>query len=107
MVRLRLIRVGRRNDPHFRIVAQDQKRAPKGSYLELLGAFSPVNKNRTLNKERLLYWISKGAKPTDSVWNMLVSEGIVKGKKIAVHAKAKKKEEAQSNEQDPVAVPSA
>lgn len=96
MVRLRLIRVGRRNDPHFRIVAQDQKRAPKGSYLELLGSFSPVSKDRKLNKERLLYWLSKGAKPTDSVWNMLVSESIVKGKKKAVHANSKKKKEEQA-----------
>lgn len=91
MVRLRLIRVGRRNDPHFRVVAQDQKRAPKGVYLELLGSWSPVSKQRSLNKERVSYWLSKGAKPTDTVWNMCVTEGIVKGKKIPVHAKSKKK----------------
>lgn len=91
MVRLRLIRVGRRNDPHFRLVAQDQKRAPKGAYLELLGNWSPTSKQRSLNKERVAYWLSKGATPSDTVWNMCVSEGIVKGKKIAVHAKPKKK----------------
>lgn len=91
MVRLRLIRVGRRNDPHFRLVAQDQKRAPKGAYLELLGTWSPISKQRRLNKERVAYWLSKGARPTDTVWNMCVTEGIVKGKKIAVHAKRKKK----------------
>lgn len=85
------MRVGRRNDPHFRIVAQDQQRPSKGSYLELLGTWSPVQKQRSLNKERIAYWLSKGAKPTDTVWNLCVTEGVVQGKKIAVHAKAKKK----------------
>lgn len=98
MVKLRLIRVGRRNDPHFRIVAQNSQRAPKGRYLELLGTWSPIQKKRTLQKERVLAWLAKGAQPSDTLWNMLVTEGIVKGKKIAVHARSKKKAEEAAKE---------
>ena len=96
MVRIRLIRVGRRNDPHFRIVAQDQKRAPKGAYLELLGTWSPVDKKHTLNKDRVSFWLSRGAKPSDTVWNLCVSQGVIKGKKIAVHNKPKKKAQEEA-----------
>ncbi|MBI3335606.1 MAG: 30S ribosomal protein S16 [Candidatus Portnoybacteria bacterium] len=103
MVKLRLIRVGRRNDPHFRIVAQDVQKAPKGRYLELLGFWSPIQKERKLEKDKILGWLSKGAKPTDTVWNMLVREGVVKGKKVAVHAKPKIKEKAENV--DPVRSP--
>lgn len=101
MLKLRLIRVGRRNDPYFRIVAQDIRRAPKGKYTELLGSYAPLQKKRTILKERVLYWLSQGAAPTDTVWNMLVSEGIVNGKKKSVHAKTKKtKETTTANESE-------
>lgn len=96
MVKLRLIRVGRRNDPHFRLVAQDVRKAPKGRYLELLGFWSPIQKAKKLEKEKILAWLQKGAKPTDSVWNMLVREDVVRGKKIAVHAKPKIKGKAEN-----------
>lgn len=92
MLKLRLIRVGRRNDPYFRIVAQDIRRAPKGKCTELLGSYAPLQKKRTISKERVLYWLSQGAVPTDTLWNIFVSEGIVKGAKKSVHAKAKNKQ---------------
>lgn len=98
MLKLRLIRVGRRNDPYFRIVAQDIRRAPKGKYTELLGSYAPLQKKRTISKERVLYWLSKGAVPSDTLWNMLVSEGIIKGKKKPVHAKTKKTKEPTAEE---------
>jgi len=95
MIKLRLVRVGRRNDPHFRIVAQDVKKALKGRYLELLGFWSPIQKKRKLEKEKILSWLSKGAKVTDTLWNMLISEGILTGKKIPVHTKKKKQEKQE------------
>lgn len=98
MVKLRLIRTGRRNDPHFRIVAQDERQAPKGKYLDLLGSYDPLQKKRALNGEKILSWLSKGAVPSDTLWNMLVSEGIIKGKKKPVHAKTKKTKEPTAEE---------
>jgi ribosomal protein S16 len=48
-----------------------------------------------LKKEKILEWISKGAQPTSSVHNLLIKQNIIEGKKIAMHNKAKKKEEAK------------
>lgn len=105
MVSIRLVRTGRKNQPSFRIVVQEGKRAPKAAYIESLGNWSPLEKRRAINKTRAAYWLSCGAKPTDSVWNIFVSEGIIKGKKRAVHALSKKKEEEKpaQNVEAPVA----
>ncbi len=91
MITLRLIRTGRKNQPSFRLVAQDKNSPPKGKYKEDLGVWKPIAKTRTVNKERVAYWLSCGARTTDTVWNMLVTEGVIKGKKRAVHATSKKK----------------
>jgi len=92
MISLRLIRTGRKNQSSFRIVAQEKRRAPKGAYLELLGNLSPLTKQRSVKKERVLHWLSVGAKPTDTVWNILVSEKIVAGAKRPAHKKSKKEQ---------------
>ncbi len=93
MLRIRLIRVGRKNDPKFRLVVLPQRTPPKtGKFLEMLGFYNPVKHVRNFNKERILYWLSKGAQASSTVRNMLISAGIVEGKKVAVHKKSKKKE---------------
>jgi len=104
MLKIRLLRVGRKHDPSFRLVAVDSRRAPQsGGYLENLGfydACDKTKKNLQINEERIKYWLSKGAQTSDTVHNILISEGVIKGKKIDVSAKSKKKEEkpAQSPE---------
>ena len=50
-------------------------------------------------KERIQYWISQGVKPSDTVYNMLVSEGIIEGGKRDVHKKSKKEAPAESAEE--------
>ncbi len=90
MITLRLIRTGKKNQPSFRLVAQDKNSPPKGKYKEDLGVWTPIVKTRTVNKARVAYWLSCGARPTDTVWNILVAEGIIKGKKRPVHGRSKK-----------------
>lgn len=90
MISIRLIRTGRKNQPSYRMVAQEQTKAPKGAYRELLGSWSPLTKQRTIKKDRVAHWLSVGAQPTDTVWNMLVSEGVIKAAKRPVHKKSKK-----------------
>lgn len=84
MVKIRLARVGRKNDPSFRIVAQDHRVDPRGRYLEVLGHYNPRQKTKSFHKERLLHWLKQGAQPTPTVHNLLVSEGIIKASKIKV-----------------------
>ncbi len=91
MLTLRLQRIGRRNDPHFRLVATDSKNAAQsgkavetvGTYNVKMGVFNP-------NIERVKYWISVGAKPSDTVFNLLLEKGVVEGKKRNLFPSKKK-----------------
>jgi len=75
-------------------VVTDKKNPPRGGrFLEVLGFFNPLTKEKGLRKERIKYWLSVGAQTSDRVHNLLVAEKIIEGKKIAVHKKTKKKGE--------------
>ena len=85
---IRLQRTGRKNDPTFRTVLTDSKNGPKsGKFLEVLGYYNPKQKTKAFNKERISYWLGKGAKASDTMHNILVSEGVVAGKKKNVLSK--------------------
>lgn len=84
MLMLRFQRIGRRNDPAFRIVATEKRSKPKSGFLEILGSYHPKTKDTQLKNERILHWLSKGAQASETVHNLLVSKGVVQGKKIAV-----------------------
>ncbi len=82
---IRFQRIGRTNDPAFRIVVLEKERAAKaGNILELLGTYNPRSKALTLNEEQVKYWISKGAQPTDSIHNLLINSKVIEGKKVNV-----------------------
>ncbi len=82
---IRLQRIGRTNDPAFRIVVLEKERAAKaGNILELLGTYNPRSKALTLDEEQVKHWISKGAQPTDSIRNLLINKGVIQGKKVNV-----------------------
>ncbi len=85
MVKIRLARVGRRNDPSFRIVVQDSRKDPFGRKIEVVGFISPRSKEKKLDRARIEYWLKVGAQPSETVHNLLISEGIIKGKKINVY----------------------
>ncbi|MDP3883316.1 MAG: 30S ribosomal protein S16 [Candidatus Staskawiczbacteria bacterium] len=93
MLTIRLTRKGKKNQPFFRVVVTDKRRSAKGGRsVEDLGYVDPLTKRRSLKKERVLYWISKGAKPSESIHNLLVSEKIIDAKKIHVSKISKKKQ---------------
>lgn len=82
MLKIRLKRVGRRNDPAFRIVVIDSHAGPKaGKDVERVGFYHPKTKEQEIDKERVEYWMSVGAQPSDTVYNMLVAARIIDGKK--------------------------
>ena len=89
---IRLQRVGKIHTATFRVVVTEKTAGPRRQYLELVGTLDRKTKKLNLNKERILYWISKGAKPSDTVHNLLVKEGVITGAKIAVHQMPKKEE---------------
>ncbi len=105
MLTIRLQRTGRKHEPTFRVVLTDSKNSTKsGRYLEVLGSHDPRHKDLTaLNADRIKFWISKGAQPSDTMHNMLISKSIISGKKINVLPKktVEKKEEAPVAEAAP------
>lgn len=82
MLKIRLQRVGRRNDPSFRVVCTDSRKGPKsGNNVEILGSYDPKKDNIAIKGDRVEYWISQGAQVSDTVNNILRKEGIIKTKK--------------------------
>src|SRR3989344_643266 len=88
MLMIRLQRVGLLHDPSYRIVVTEKSAGPKaGKYVEELGHYdarrpsTEVAKNFTINVERVKYWLGVGAQASGTLHNLLVREGIVKGKK--------------------------
>ena len=91
MLKIRLQRVGRKNIPTFRVVLTDSKKSPKsGKYLEVIGTYDPIHKVKEVDAERVRYWISKGAKPTETLHNFLIEKKIISGKKVNVLPMKKK-----------------
>ena len=84
MLVIRFQRVGRKNDPAFRVVVTEKRSKPKSGEHEILGSFHPKTKETHLKRERILYWLSQGAKLSPRVHNLLIREGVITGKKIDV-----------------------
>ena len=102
MLVIRFLRVGKKNQPFFRIVVTDKRNPPRGGrFLEILGFFNPLTKERKLKKERVEYWLSVGAQPSARVHNLLIEEKIIEGKKIGVHKKPKKAKKTEKPEEKP------
>jgi len=81
MVRIRMQRLGRRNRAFFRIAAAEKRTRRNGPVVETLGFYDPIEKDAAkalrLNEERLKYWLSKGAQPSDTVRDMLARRGLI------------------------------
>ncbi len=72
MIKIRLSLAGSKKRPFYRIVAIDKKRKGKASnFIEVLGYWSPKNKEVKIKKERFNYWIEKGAKTNASLEKIL------------------------------------
>ena len=90
MLKIRLQRIGRKNDPSFRAVLTDSKNSTKsGKFLEIVGTYNPKMGLANFKTERIVYWMSKGAKLSDTMHNFLVHQKVIEGKKKNVLSKKK------------------
>jgi small subunit ribosomal protein S16 len=80
MVAIRLRRAGSKKRPFFRIVVTDSRAARDSSFVEILGHYNPRTKPALVDiqQERVDYWISKGAQPSDSVRTLIARHLTVK-----------------------------
>lgn len=109
MLKIRMQRIGRINQPAYRIVVTEHTAAPQaGKFVEKIGTYNPKTKLRTLDEARAKYWISVGAQPSGTVHNMLISAGVMSGKKVNVlPKKTVPKKEEPAPEAAPAEAPAA
>ncbi len=91
-VKLRLMRMGAKKRPFYRIVATDSRSRRDGEYLELVGTYNPISneKNVKINEEVALKWLGNGAIPSDTVRSLFKEAGIMKK-----YAESKNKKESK------------
>ena len=99
MLTIRLSRVGKKKQPSYRILVQEKGRDPWGEFVENIGNYNPLVSpaKMVIKKERLDYWISQGAKVSETLNNILINEELLKGEKIRL-VKAKKQEASKESQ---------
>lgn len=82
MLKIRLQRVGRKNDPSFRLVVTEHTNAAKksGRFAEVLGSYNARQGEPVVKGERVKHWLSVGAKPSITAHNLLVKLGLIESK---------------------------
>jgi small subunit ribosomal protein S16 len=90
MLMIRLQRIGRKNDPSFRIVVTDKRESVASNrFADIVGTYQPKLGTISIDAEKVKKWIGNGAQPSPTVHNMLIEKGIITGKKINVLPKTK------------------
>ncbi|MFN2613328.1 MAG: 30S ribosomal protein S16 [Actinomycetota bacterium] len=90
MVRIRLLRTGKRKQPNYRVVVSDQRSPRDGRFIDILGRYNPLTDPSTIeiDEDRALKWLSEGAQPSESVTALLKRVGIWQKHKATKKAKA-------------------
>jgi len=79
MVKIRLRRVGAREQPYYRIVVTDSRAPNDGDFIEIIGNFNPRTDPETVNidEAKAIHWLQVGAQPTDTARRLLTKTGII------------------------------
>ena len=82
MLMMRLQRVGRKNNPSYRVVVVDKRTSTKSNKIvDLIGNYNPKGGQITINADKAKHWLSQGVQASDTVHNMLVSKKVIDAKK--------------------------
>jgi len=85
MLMMRLQRVGRKNDPSYRIVVTDKRTGAKSDrHIDRIGSYNPKMNHVQLDVEKAKDWLAKGVQPSGTVHNILVTQKVITAKKINV-----------------------
>ncbi len=89
-VKIRLRRMGARNQPSYRVVVVDSRKKRDGAFIEKIGFYDPKPEEfeYKIDHERALYWLEQGAIPSDTVKSLFKKEGILKKFHEAKYGKA-------------------
>lgn len=79
---MRLQRIGRKNNPAYRVIVTDSRNAAKrGRPVDHIGSYEPKAGVFTIDADKARHWISKGVQVSDTVYNFLISRNVIEGKK--------------------------
>lgn len=97
MLVIRLRRIGKRQHATFRFIVSEKTRSPQSTAVEFLGSYDPHTNPPTVNlkRDRVEHWLKVGAKPSETVHNILVDAGLASGPKVKVAYPKKKEAEKQ------------
>ena len=110
MLTIRMSRVGKKKQPSYRILVQEKEKDPWGKFVENIGHYDPLVNPAKLDikKDRLDYWMQKGAEVSDTLNNILINAKVIEGAKRKVvklkkQTKEGKEEAAKKEEKKPEA----
>lgn len=93
-VKLRLVRMGKKKQPTYRVVAADSRRARGGAFLEIVGTYQPRGLSQanpdtvvTIDNDKAVAWLMNGAQPTERVAKLLKTSGALDAFEAAKAAK--------------------
>ncbi len=96
-VKLRLVRMGKKKQPTYRVVATDARRARSGAFLEIVGTYQPRGLSTaepetiiSIDNDKAVAWLSQGAQPTERVAKLLKASGALEAYEAAKPAKVDK-----------------
>jgi small subunit ribosomal protein S16 len=116
LLRIRLSRIGKKKQPAYRLVVADSRSPREGAFVKIIGHYNPLTEPVTLvvKEEEAVYWLQKGARPSDTAAKLLTRLGVMEragkapvkyeGKKVEPAPKKKKGEPAAAT---PAAAPAA
>jgi len=109
MLKIRLRRTGKRNQPHYRLVVAEHTAPVTGKIVDQLGHFNPRTKELVIKKDEAMRWLQQGAQPSNTVARLLLAQGL-EHKALVVHTfpeRPSKKAPKPDAEPKPATVPSA
>ena len=79
MVKIRLRRIGAKHKPIYRIVVTDSRSPREGAFIEVIGNYNPLEEPEaiSLEAEKALSWLEKGAQPTETAYRLLAKAGVM------------------------------
>jgi small subunit ribosomal protein S16 len=79
MVKIRLRRIGAKHKPMYRIVVTDSRSPREGAFIEVIGNYNPLDDPETITveTEKALVWLEKGAQPTETAYRLLKKAGVM------------------------------
>ncbi len=95
MLKIRLQRIGKKKQAHFRIAVMEHTKKPQGEYLELLGTYDPHAKAFKVDRERVEHFMKNGAQISPTVNNLMVNYKVWDRPKMESWKPKKKKEEGK------------